>query len=96
MAARSNSARAGSRSQQIPASSPAPSANTLQKATLQMLPRDAVQVVNSAIPACIRRDMIEQLAYFKAQERGFAPGREVDDWLAAEREIDALIRERYR
>jgi hypothetical protein len=25
----------------------------------------------------------------KAQQRGFAPGRELDDWLEAEREIDA-------
>jgi len=25
-------------------------------------------------------------AYFKAEARGFLPGRELDDWLAAERE----------
>ncbi|HEY8507133.1 MAG TPA: DUF2934 domain-containing protein [Steroidobacteraceae bacterium] len=30
-------------------------------------------------------------AYFRAERRGFAPGHELDDWLAAEREIDQLI-----
>jgi hypothetical protein len=29
-------------------------------------------------------------AFFRAEARGFAPGRELDDWLAAERELDAL------
>ncbi len=28
---------------------------------------------------------IAELAYFKAEERGFEPGHELDDWLAAER-----------
>ena len=27
-------------------------------------------------------------AYYRAEARGFAPGYEMDDWLAAEREID--------
>src|SRR5690606_22444464 len=29
-------------------------------------------------------------AFFRAEARGFAPGRELDDWLEAERELDAL------
>ncbi len=32
---------------------------------------------------------IQERAYFKALKRGFLPGRELDDWLAAEYEIDA-------
>jgi hypothetical protein len=48
------------------------------------------------MPACIRQDLIEQAAYFRAQQRGFEPGHELDDWLAAEREVDVIIRERYR
>jgi hypothetical protein len=28
-------------------------------------------------------------AYLKAQQRGFVPGHEVDDWLEAERELSA-------
>lgn len=34
--------------------------------------------------------MVAERAYFKAEQRGFAPGYELDDWLAAEREIAAL------
>lgn len=39
-----------------------------------------------------RRTMIEQGAYLRAERRGFAPGGEVEDWLAAEAEVDALLR----
>jgi Protein of unknown function (DUF2934) len=35
-----------------------------------------------------RHTRIAILAYYKASERGFAPGGELDDWLAAEREIE--------
>jgi hypothetical protein len=35
-----------------------------------------------------RRLRIELAAYFKAEERGFAPGHEMHDWLEAERELD--------
>jgi Protein of unknown function (DUF2934) len=30
-----------------------------------------------------------ELAYRRAEQRGFAPGSEVEDWLEAEREVDA-------
>jgi len=30
----------------------------------------------------------EEAAYYKALARGFAPGHELDDWLAAEKEAD--------
>ncbi len=33
---------------------------------------------------------IAERAYFKAEQRGFVPGHELEDWLAAEREIFAL------
>jgi hypothetical protein len=29
-------------------------------------------------------------AFYRAEARGFAPGRELDDWLDAERELEAL------
>ena len=47
------------------------------------------------IPASVRKDLIRDAAYFRAQARGFAPGSEVSDWLAAEEEIDELIMRRY-
>lgn len=31
---------------------------------------------------------ISEAAYFKAQARGFTPGHEMDDWLAAEKEFE--------
>ena len=36
-----------------------------------------------------RARLIADAAYFKAQKRGFEGGDPVEDWLAAEREIDA-------
>lgn len=39
-----------------------------------------------------RRAMIEQAAYLRAERRGFTPGNEVEDWLAAEAEVDALLK----
>ena len=35
-----------------------------------------------------RRRRIAETAYYRAERRGFAPGREEDDWLEAEQEID--------
>ena len=32
---------------------------------------------------------IAEAAYFHSERRGFAPGCELDDWLVAEREVDA-------
>lgn len=38
-----------------------------------------------------RYRMIAEAAYFRAEQRGFSPGNELDDWLAAEIEIDVLL-----
>jgi hypothetical protein len=35
-----------------------------------------------------RRRMIESAAYLRAEARHFEPGHEVEDWLAAEAEVD--------
>jgi len=35
-----------------------------------------------------RQTMIAEAAFFMAQARGFTPCQELDDWLAAEREIE--------
>jgi len=32
---------------------------------------------------------IQSLAYFKAEHRNFEPGHELEDWLEAEKELDA-------
>ena len=38
-----------------------------------------------------RAALIARAAYFRAMHRGFAPGHEVADWLAAEAEVDAEL-----
>ena len=38
-----------------------------------------------------RAALIAEAAYFRAQKRGFAPGHETEDWLAAEAEVDARL-----
>lgn len=38
-----------------------------------------------------RDERIAESAYAYAQARGFAPGHEVEDWLRAEKEVDALL-----
>jgi hypothetical protein len=35
-----------------------------------------------------RHTLIAEAAYHRAARRGFEPGAELDDWLAAEREVD--------
>lgn len=39
----------------------------------------------------MRRSMIAEAAYHIAERRGFEPGHEVEDWLHAEKEIDAAL-----
>jgi hypothetical protein len=38
-----------------------------------------------------RNACIAEAAYFMAMRRGFSPGHELDDWLTAEKEIDARL-----
>jgi len=38
-----------------------------------------------------REPMIRRAAYLRALSRGLQPGKELEDWLAAEREVDDLI-----
>jgi hypothetical protein len=43
----------------------------------------------------VRRGMIAEGAYLRAERRGFATGHEEEDWLAAEAEVDALLKARH-
>jgi hypothetical protein len=38
-----------------------------------------------------RWEWIAERAYYRSERRGFVPGFEIDDWLAAERELEQLI-----
>jgi hypothetical protein len=39
-----------------------------------------------------RLKKIAEAAYKRAQQRNFAPGHDLDDWLEAEKEVDALTK----
>ena len=39
----------------------------------------------------MRQRMIQEAAYYRALNRGFAGAAAMDDWLVAEREIDSLL-----
>jgi hypothetical protein len=43
------------------------------------------------VSADVRRSLIAEAAYFRAQKRGSNPGSSNDDWLAAELEVDARL-----
>lgn len=42
---------------------------------------------NTAVECSDRNAKIAELAYYKAEQRGFVSGRELDDWLEAEQEL---------
>lgn len=56
-------------------------------------PRKSAAVpVRVTLTAQARRAMIAENAYLRAERRSFAPGKEAEDWLAAEVEVDALLK----
>jgi hypothetical protein len=61
---------------------------TMQMKTLN--PGDGDKAMRRLLEDRERR--IRVAAYFKAERRGFAPGHELEDWLAAEKEEDAQMR----
>jgi hypothetical protein len=46
----------------------------------------------AAVSAEDRRAMIAEAAYLRAERRAFEAGHETEDWLAAEVEVDALLK----
>lgn len=46
---------------------------------------------DAKIDAEKRHALIAESAYLRAERRGFAPGHEVEDWVAAEAEIDLAL-----
>lgn len=52
-----------------------------------MRPETSTLIMNSMR----RHEMIAEVAYLKALDRGFSPGCEMQDWLQAEQEIDMQL-----
>lgn len=71
----------------VPTSS---SARPARKSTAKKT-RTPEAAVNSKIDAQKRHALIAEAAYLRSEQRGFAPGYEVEDWLAAEAEIDLAL-----
>jgi DUF2934 family protein len=55
------------------------------------IPKSATPVAPSFVDPRKRAALIAEAAYYRAEKRGFAPGHEAADWLAAETEVDALL-----
>lgn len=67
-----------------------PAANSPARRNLTR--KTAAPVSGRAVSAEARRAMVAERAYLRAERRGFAPGREAEDWLSAEAEIDSLLK----
>ena len=61
------------------------------RTTATTAPRRALSIADVSITGDERQRMIREAAYFRAERRGFAPGDELSDWLAAEAEFGELI-----
>jgi Protein of unknown function (DUF2934) len=58
------------------------------KATPEVPPASAEL---TSITRSDRQAMIATAAYYRAEKRHFAPGGELEDWIGAESEVDALL-----
>jgi len=80
MASQTTSIRPSRRS-----SSKTPSKTTASK------PTTPPRLSPSPIDPDRRRALIAEAAYYHAEHRGFRPGNEESDWLAAETEVDTML-----
>jgi hypothetical protein len=71
---------------------PAPSADNARRAARSRKSPLATPT-RASVTSEARRALIAEAAYLRAERRGFSPGHETDDWLAAEAEVDALLSE---
>jgi DUF2934 family protein len=56
------------------------------------VPKSAPPAPRVALTREGRHALIAEKAYLRAERRGFSPGHETQDWLAAEAEVDALLK----
>lgn len=53
---------------------------------------ELVELTESLVSDEERREMIAEAAYFLAEQRGFDPSEQVNDWLEAERSVDEMLK----
>lgn len=75
------------------AAAPKPAARKASPAAKSSARKAAAKpAASNRAPSPVERDeMVRTAAYFRAERRGFAPGYEWEDWLAAEAEVMALV-----
>lgn len=60
-----------------------------RKVSAAVANRAATVAKDGADTSVAKEERVAEMAYFLAEARGFAPGGELDDWLAAEAQYDA-------
>lgn len=96
-ARKSPAKKSGTAESTSPASRPAPAAAAAVAGDGPAIPArtpapagEQVEVIR--LTALDRRSMVATAAYYRAERRQFASGHELEDWLAAEADVDALLR----
>lgn len=79
--------RSVSRKRPLPA--PAAAARKSAPGPLAAAAAEAVRV--EAIDPERKRQMIAEAAYYRAEQRGFAPGFDLQDWLEAEAQVEVWL-----
>jgi hypothetical protein len=64
-----------------------PRANALKQVNGKQPARPVAGKLRAEVSDAELRARIEEAAYYRAQQRGFSPGFELDDWIAAESEV---------
>jgi hypothetical protein len=64
--------------------------NTSSSEVMQQHISSVEPVQSSEVVTQTRHQAIEQAAYWRASERGFTSGGELDDWLDAEASVDGV------
>ena len=77
----------GKGTQTIPAGRSASAAAGARRGNGEDLPNSAC-----SLSAEERQLLVEQIAYSRAEMRGFAPGEELQDWFEAEADVKRLLR----
>ncbi len=70
----------------------APTPELSQEAVITILETMPLADARMRVDDDMRRQLIATEAYFLAERRGFAAGHEYEDWLQAERLVDARLR----
>lgn len=76
------------------ARAPGPKRPARSRSTAKATP-GSTGAISPLVSTDARRAMIAEAAYLRAERRGFVPGFEEEDWLTAEREVDALLSARH-